>query len=121
MQVTVNLTEHKIEKYLGEDLIEVREYGSLKELNDNELSNLAFDELVVVEDAQIEEYAQENDLLYINMLDYQEEIGIDWQTDTYDTGLHLNVYGAEKASKWFGNVLATQCGVADRRNGKQGA
>ena len=47
VQVTVNLTEHRIEKYLGEDLIEVREYGSLKELNDSELSNLAFDELVV--------------------------------------------------------------------------
>ena len=67
-------------------------------------------------DAQIEEYAAKNDLLYINMLDYQDEIGIDWQTDTYDTGLHLNVYGAEKASNWFGKILQEECGVADRRN-----
>lgn len=67
-------------------------------------------------DAQIEEYAAENDLLYINMLDYQEEIGIDWQTDTYDTGLHLNVYGAEKAAAWFGKILQEDCGVPDRRN-----
>ena len=67
-------------------------------------------------DAQIEEYAQKNDLLYINMLEHQEEIGIDWQTDTYDTGLHLNVYGAEKAANWFGKILQEQCGVADRRN-----
>ncbi len=67
-------------------------------------------------DAQIEEYAQENDLLYINMLEHQEEIGIDWSTDTYDTGLHLNVYGAEKAADWFGKVLQEQCGVPDRRN-----
>ncbi len=66
-------------------------------------------------DAQIEQFAAENDLLYINMLDYQEEIGIDWSTDTYDTGLHLNVYGAEKAAKWFGKILQEQCGVADRR------
>mgnify|MGYP003290883036 CR=1 FL=1 len=66
-------------------------------------------------DAQVEEYAKEHDLLYINMLDYQEEIGIDWSTDTYDTGLHLNVYGAEKASNWFGKLLQEQCGVADRR------
>lgn len=66
-------------------------------------------------DAQIEEYAEKKDLLYINMLDYQQEIGIDWTTDTYDTGLHLNVYGAEKAAKWFGNILSTQCAVADRR------
>ena len=67
-------------------------------------------------DAQVEAYAEENGLLYINMLDYQEEIGIDWSTDTYDTGLHLNVYGAEKASKWFGKILQEQCGVEDRRN-----
>jgi hypothetical protein len=67
-------------------------------------------------DDQMEAYAQENDLLYVNMLEHQEEIGIDWQTDTYDTGLHLNVYGAEKASRWFGNILKTQCGVPDRRS-----
>ncbi len=67
-------------------------------------------------DEQIEKYAQENDLLYINMLEHQEEIGIDWSKDTYDTGLHLNVYGAEKAADWFGKVLQEQCGVPDRRN-----
>lgn len=67
-------------------------------------------------DAQIEEYAAKNELLYINMLDYQQEMGIDWSKDTYDTGLHLNVYGAEKASRWFGKVLQEDCGVADRRN-----
>ena len=66
-------------------------------------------------DAQIEEYAREKGLLYINMLDYQQEIGIDWSTDTYDTGLHLNVYGAEKAARWFGRVLAEDCDVPDRR------
>ena len=38
------------------------------------------------------------------------------QTDTYDTGLHLNVYGAEKAASWFGKVLQEQCNVPDRRN-----
>ena len=67
-------------------------------------------------DEQVEKYAQEHDLLYINMLDYQEEIGIDWSTDTYDTGLHLNVYGAEKASRWFGNILQTQCDVPNRKD-----
>jgi len=67
-------------------------------------------------DKQIEDYAAENDLLYINMLEHQEEIGIDWSTDTYDTGLHLNVYGAEKAADWFGKVLQEQCNVPDRRN-----
>ena len=65
--------------------------------------------------AQIEDYAAENGLLYLNMLSFQEEIGIDWNTDTYDAGLHLNVYGAEKAASWLGNILANTCGVPDRR------
>ena len=67
-------------------------------------------------DAQIEAYAAEHNLLYINFLDYQEEIGIDWNTDTYDTGLHLNVYGAEKLSHFFGKILVEECGVTDRRD-----
>ena len=66
-------------------------------------------------DQQIRQYAQEHELLYINMLEYEDAIGIDWTTDTYDTGLHLNVYGAEKASLWLGQVLAEECGLPDRR------
>lgn len=66
-------------------------------------------------DAQVALYAQENDLRYINMLEYEEEIGIDWNTDTYDAGFHLNVWGAEKTATWFGRILSTECGVPDRR------
>lgn len=66
-------------------------------------------------DAQIEDYAQQHSLLYINMLDHQAEIGLDWNTDTYDAGLHLNVYGAEKASAWLGKLLTDKCHVPDRR------
>lgn len=66
-------------------------------------------------DTQIQEYADAQGLLYINMLNFREEIGIDWNTDTYDAGLHLNVYGAEKLSSWFGNILCVQCAVPDRR------
>jgi len=66
-------------------------------------------------DAQIEAYAAENDLTYINMLEFQQEIGIDWHRDTYDAGLHLNVYGAEKASRWLGRILSEECSIPDRR------
>lgn len=66
-------------------------------------------------DQQIAAYAEEKGLRYINMLEYQQDIGIDWSTDTYDTGLHLNVWGAEKASVWFGRILSEECGVPDRR------
>ena len=66
-------------------------------------------------DAQIKEYADQNGLLYINMVEKCVEMGIDWSQDTYDAGLHLNVWGAEKAASWFGNVLSEDCGVPDRR------
>lgn len=68
-------------------------------------------------DAQIEEYAEKYDLVYWNFLEHQEEIGIDWNTDTYDTGLHLNVYGAEKMSKYFGQLLIDEFGGPDVENG----
>jgi hypothetical protein len=66
-------------------------------------------------DAQIEEYAKKYDLLYLNFLETQTEIGIDWSTDTYDTGLHLNVYGAEKMSDYFGKILKDNYQLPDRR------
>ncbi len=66
-------------------------------------------------DAQVEEYAEKHGLIFWNFLDNIEEIGIDWNVDTYDTGLHLNVYGAEKMSRYFGKLLTEQCGLSDRR------
>jgi hypothetical protein len=66
-------------------------------------------------DQQIKDFALERGLTYVNMLEYQDEIGIDWSKDTYDAGLHLNVYGAEKASLWFGKILSDDLGVSDRR------
>jgi len=44
-----------------------------------------------------------------------EELGLDWSRDTYDAGLHLNVYGAEKWTDYVGNLLVTNHGVQDRR------
>ncbi len=66
-------------------------------------------------DAQVKTYATTHGLLYINLLQYQQQIGLDWQTDTYDGGLHLNVFGAEKASIWFGRILKDQCDLPDHR------
>ena len=65
---------------------------------------------------QVEEYAAKHDLPYINFLELQEETGIDYNTDTYDAGLHMNLSGAEKLSFWLGRVLSEEYGVADRRS-----
>ncbi len=64
---------------------------------------------------QIKQYATEKSLSYYNLIDKCDEIGIDWTTDTYDAGLHLNVYGAEKTSDYFGKILSESHGIFDRR------
>lgn len=66
-------------------------------------------------DEQMVEYAKENGLKYYNLLETSDEAGIDFQTDTYDAGLHLNVFGAEKLSRYFGNILKTEFALQDRR------
>ena len=57
---------------------------------------------------QIVEYKTKNKLAYYNFIPLAGEIGIDWQTDTYDYGLHLNVDGAEKLTEYFGEILANE-------------
>lgn len=66
-------------------------------------------------ESQVLDYARQNNLLYLNLLKQQEEIGLDWSTDTYDAGLHLNVFGAEKASARLGLILSEECDLPDRR------
>lgn len=63
-------------------------------------------------------YSQKNNLRYINFLneDLIREIGIDFSTDTYDSGLHLNLSGAEKLSHYLGKYLKSNFEIVDRRN-----
>lgn len=64
---------------------------------------------------QVEAYALENDLPYINFLELVDETGLDFSTDTYDAGLHLNLSGAEKITRYLGEYLHTELGLQDRR------
>lgn len=65
---------------------------------------------------QIKDYAEENDLLYINFLEQAQEIGIDYETDTYDGGLHMNLSGAEKITRYLGDALQQNIKLEDRRD-----
>ncbi|MDF2906765.1 MAG: putative rane protein [Herbinix sp.] len=67
-------------------------------------------------DQQIEDYARKNDLTYINFLEFVEEIGIDYSTDTYDGGLHMNLSGAEKFTSYLGQLLQENYGLPDHRS-----
>lgn len=66
-------------------------------------------------DRQIVAYANAHGLHYYNFIDLIEEIGIDWNQDTYDRGVHLNVYGAEKLTSYFGSILRDELGLESRR------
>ncbi len=70
-------------------------------------------------EVQMEEYAKENDLLYINFLELTDEVGIDFNVDTYDAGLHLNLSGAEKLSIYLGNILKEEYNLTDHRNDEE--
>ncbi len=66
-------------------------------------------------DNNIREYASEHGLSYYNLYSVNEEIGIDYQTDTFDQGLHMNKPGAEKVARYFGKILMENHGIPDRR------
>jgi len=68
---------------------------------------------------QIEDYAEDNSLIYINFIELAEKIGIDFETDTYDGGLHMNLSGAEKITKYLGEVLRQEAGLKDRSDEKE--
>ena len=56
IQVNVDLVGYRVERYLGEVLIDERQYESLKELTETELEALDFSELVSVTDEELEHY-----------------------------------------------------------------
>ena len=68
------------------------------------------------ENEQVVEYAKKYSLPYINFYELLGETGIDFETDTYDGGLHMNLSGADKLSGYLGKVLQTEYGLEDHRS-----
>lgn len=66
-------------------------------------------------DKNVEEYAAKYGLTYINFNDYRKDMDLDMTKDTYDKGQHLNIYGAEKLSVFFGKYLMDNYALTDYR------
>ncbi len=66
-------------------------------------------------DEQIRTYAASYGLTFYNFTERTEEIGLDFSEDTYDGGYHLNLTGTVKLSHYFGNILAEEYALPDRR------
>lgn len=65
---------------------------------------------------QVENYARQYQIDYINFLELKNEIGIDYETDTYDQGLHMNLSGAEKCADYLGKYLSEQYGLKSQKD-----
>jgi len=65
-------------------------------------------------DIQIREYADRHGILYINFLHYADDIGLDFLTDTSNAGYNLNVFGAEKLTEYFGQILVEKFNFKER-------
>ncbi len=67
-------------------------------------------------DEEISKIADSHNIKYINFDKYNNEIGLDYSTDTPDKGSHLNTSGAVRFSRYLGNVIKSDHSVDDRRN-----
>ena len=64
----------------------------------------------------IARFAKDIGVEYIDMNVLKEEIPINWKTDTYDKGDHMNYYGALKTTAYLGNYLASSGEFTDKRS-----
>ena len=90
IQVNVDLVGYRVERYLGEVLIDERQYESLEDLTETELEALDFSELVSVTDEELEHYhskAEERPaLLPLDATIYMEGRAFRVDTVDYDRG-----------------------------------
>ena len=56
IQVNVDLVNYRLERYLDDEHLETRQYGSIQELIANELESLDFSDLIYVSDEEVEKY-----------------------------------------------------------------
>lgn len=63
----------------------------------------------------IEKISEEYDLEFLDMNLMQDELNIDWKTETKDGGNHLNFLGAKKVSSYLAKYLSEKYNLPDHR------
>ena len=96
IQVNADLVHYRIERYLGGQFLERRQYESLDELIQNELAELDFDDLVSVSDEELESISTtpEQDSDDYRLLSRLKD----------DCDYFLGVGGRAEKHLWAGNV-----------------
>ncbi|MDO4633596.1 MAG: hypothetical protein Q4B01_07040 [Eubacteriales bacterium] len=54
----------------------------------------------------VSKFAEENQIPFLDLNLHQEELAIDWTTDSHDAGSHVNLLGAKKVSDYLGAYLS---------------
>ena len=62
-----------------------------------------------------QEFANNKGLDFIDLNLNYKDFGFDWNTDSADGGDHLNVYGAEKVSKYIGKIIQEKYNIPNRK------
>lgn len=69
-------------------------------------------------DREINGWAEMNGVKYYDLIIHKGQIGLDMSCDSYDGGLHLNVFGAEKTTLYFGEILQKEHNIAPHHGEK---
>ena len=111
IQVNVDLVGYRVERYLGEVLIDERQYESLEDLTETELEALDFSELVSVTDEELEHYhskAEEPELSDEELDELPISTVIDGEVQTFPDAAALDeALNAESAPEVAGNFHIT--------------
>lgn len=68
---------------------------------------------------EVERLSKKYNIDFIDCNLLQKEININWLNDTYDEGFHLNIYGAEKISKYIGKILSENYNCINHKQDKE--
>ncbi|HBA68342.1 MAG TPA: hypothetical protein DCZ40_03180 [Lachnospiraceae bacterium] len=91
-------------------------------LKENELQALFILSPTVMEEEKQKMYNYISDIIedsgyaFVNMNDYNEEIGLDFSSDFSDYGGHVNAAGAEKCTAFLSRYIVENYGIKDRRD-----
>jgi len=113
--LTTNSNKLDIPYYITKKVTLLKEYCKN---NDSELVLISMpttDELSYDKYLKLKELAHEMKLKYFN-LNYEVEEQIDWTTDTYDGGVHLNIYGAQKVANHICKFLMDNFEIENKKD-----
>lgn len=94
----------RIKDYCDDQNIRIIIYSSISPMNYNR-------ERI----GNIEQFAKEEGVDYVDLNEHNGEIGINWEEDTNDAGDHTNYFGSRKVTGFLGNYIASNCAQTDHR------